>query len=388
MKNPAPTTFDQPQLSNPAAPVFQAQRDALEKELAIRLGADRVLAVNSAEAALQLLLDWLGVGRGDEVILSACNPPGIANAIIRQGAKPVLADTLPDVPLIDPEKVRRAISERTRMVIATNILGNGCNFEALQMVVNNARVQDVFIPRTIPQQRLARVLLVAFDPQSPGCASADTEVTRSFDMKISQFTPQGAFNMADGAALGFRLPLEFRPEELYAYFSTAANGGYTGYANREQSDDLSEPGIEALMSPSQIAATQALIKDFDQKIAPSRIELFEKYRFIFEKNPEVIVNGTAGPDSGIFSFSLPKMDPSDLMTLVKILRRRGFPIRFLYKPLPKLTWYSENGYELRDFPNADKHYFRHLLLPTVGVTPAMIVEFVDVLGEECKGIFS
>lgn len=73
----------------------------------------------------------LGVEAGDEVILADTNWVATVAPIVHLGATPVLVDVLPDTWCIDPLGVERAITPRTKAIIATHIYGNLCDMDAL-----------------------------------------------------------------------------------------------------------------------------------------------------------------------------------------------------------------------------------------------------------------
>ena len=77
-----------------------------------------------------------------EVILPAYGCPDLVAAVVAQGAKPVLVDTLPDRPFMDPEKLPNAISDTTVAVIAVGFLGVP---EQLAVLASLCRERDVWL---------------------------------------------------------------------------------------------------------------------------------------------------------------------------------------------------------------------------------------------------
>ncbi len=65
---------------------------ALEQETAKYAGIEHVLCVNSATSGLMLVLHWLGIGKGDEVIIPAYTYCATALAVMHVGATPVMVD--------------------------------------------------------------------------------------------------------------------------------------------------------------------------------------------------------------------------------------------------------------------------------------------------------
>ncbi len=96
---------------------------AFERELARWTGRSGAWAVSSGTAALELALEALGVGPGDEVLVPGFGWPSPAHAVARRGARPVLLDVAPDSWNIEPEAVARALDTRTAAVVVVDQYG-------------------------------------------------------------------------------------------------------------------------------------------------------------------------------------------------------------------------------------------------------------------------
>lgn len=95
------------------------------------LGVKYAIATSSCTGALHMGLAALGVGPGDEVILADTNWIASAAPITYLGAKPVFVDILPDTWCLDPALVERAITARTKAIIAVHLYGNLCELDQL-----------------------------------------------------------------------------------------------------------------------------------------------------------------------------------------------------------------------------------------------------------------
>jgi dTDP-4-amino-4,6-dideoxygalactose transaminase len=102
-----------------------------EQKFAAAVGAENAVAVASCTAALHLILASLDIGPGDEVITSPYTFSATVATILFTGATPVLVDTLPDYPNIDPEGVRRAITPRTKAIVPVHFAGAPCDLDRL-----------------------------------------------------------------------------------------------------------------------------------------------------------------------------------------------------------------------------------------------------------------
>jgi len=96
---------------------------AFEREAADYLGVRDSVGVANGTDALVLVLDALGVGRGDEVICPAFTFYATAEAIARRGAIPVFADVDASTMNLDAEDVAARITKRTKAILAVHLFG-------------------------------------------------------------------------------------------------------------------------------------------------------------------------------------------------------------------------------------------------------------------------
>ena len=102
-----------------------------ESAFAKHLGVQHSIATSSCTGALHLGLAALGIHEGDEVILADTNWIATVAPVVHLGARPVFMDILPDSWCIDPAAVEKAITSRTRAIIATHLYGNLCEMDQL-----------------------------------------------------------------------------------------------------------------------------------------------------------------------------------------------------------------------------------------------------------------
>ncbi len=114
-----------------------------ENAFAQFIGATDAVGVASGTAALQLALEALGVGPGDEVIAPSHTFIATAEAISHTGAVPVFVDVDPDTYLIDPARVEAAITPRTRALIPVHLYGQPAPMAALLEIARRHRLAIV-----------------------------------------------------------------------------------------------------------------------------------------------------------------------------------------------------------------------------------------------------
>ena len=104
---------------------------AFEEEAAASLGVSQTIGVANGTDAIALVLNALGIGPGDEVIVPAYTFPATANAVELCGAKAVLVDVDPATFNTTPERVAAALTPRSRAVLAVHLFGRPLDWAGL-----------------------------------------------------------------------------------------------------------------------------------------------------------------------------------------------------------------------------------------------------------------
>jgi len=111
--------------------IFGPNVSAFEEEAATYLGVPETVGVGNGTDAIVLVLDALGIGRGDEVICPAFTFFATAEAIARVGATPVFAEIDADTMNLDPEDVAARITPRTKAIVPVHLFGRPAPLAAL-----------------------------------------------------------------------------------------------------------------------------------------------------------------------------------------------------------------------------------------------------------------
>ncbi|MEZ5066587.1 MAG: DegT/DnrJ/EryC1/StrS family aminotransferase [bacterium] len=105
-----------------------------EDEFATAVGVPHAISVSSCTTGLHLAVIACGVKPGDEVILPSYTFPATANAVLYEGAVPVVVDIEPGTLNVDPEAVEAAITPRTRAIIGVHLFGFPCDIVRLEEI--------------------------------------------------------------------------------------------------------------------------------------------------------------------------------------------------------------------------------------------------------------
>ncbi len=253
--------------------------EEFERAFAKRVGAKYAVAVNSCTAALHLALICLKVGPGDEVITSPITFVSAVSVIEHAGACPVFVDVLQEDLTIDPESVRRKITKKTKLIIATHFAGFPAHMDELEKaagergipVITDAAhaIEAVYHGR--PSGKLGKAACYSFYPTKNittgegGMLTTDdlamADQARSLRMHgvtksaWDRYGPGGykhwdvtelgwKYNMSDiQAALGLA---QLQDMEAWMGTRTMLDGAYRNYIDRTLADVLS-PKDEDLM---------------------------------------------------------------------------------------------------------------------------------------------
>ncbi|RTY35902.1 DegT/DnrJ/EryC1/StrS aminotransferase family protein [Chlorobium phaeovibrioides] len=105
-----------------------------EKEFARWCGCRHAVAIANGTLALEVALRALGVGFGDEVVVTSRTFIASASCIVAVGASPVFADVDRDTQNITAETVRAVLSPKTKAIIAVHLGGMPCDMDPIMQL--------------------------------------------------------------------------------------------------------------------------------------------------------------------------------------------------------------------------------------------------------------
>ena len=112
------------------------KKAAFEKNYAYYCGAKQCVGVGNGLDALRLILQGMGIGTGDEVIVPATTFIATALAVTYTGAKPVFVEVDPKLYTIDVDRIEEKISDKTKAIIAVHLYGQCCDMDEIQCIAN------------------------------------------------------------------------------------------------------------------------------------------------------------------------------------------------------------------------------------------------------------
>lgn len=113
-----------------------------EEKFAKLVGLGFVSSFASGRMAFYALMEALGIGEGDEVILTAFTCSVMPNAVMKRGASPVYADMDRDTFGSSANAIQKVITNRTKLIVAQHSFGIPCDID---QIVNLAKERGIFV---------------------------------------------------------------------------------------------------------------------------------------------------------------------------------------------------------------------------------------------------
>ncbi|WP_434304812.1 LegC family aminotransferase [Clostridium botulinum] len=116
--------------------------DKFENDFAVYVEAESAVVTMNGTAALDLALRTLGIGKGDEVIVSSLTFISPVNTIRYVGAEPVFVDVCRDTWVMDADKIEKLITPKTKAIMPIHIYGQTVDMDKIMEI---AKKYDLFV---------------------------------------------------------------------------------------------------------------------------------------------------------------------------------------------------------------------------------------------------
>lgn len=124
-----------------------------EREFAAWTGTAHAIALTNGTVALDVALAGLGIGEGDEVVVTPRTFLASVSCVVNAGATPVFAEVDADSQCITAESIRAVLTPRTRAVICVHLAGWPCDMDPIMAL---AREHDLLVIEDCAQAHGAR----------------------------------------------------------------------------------------------------------------------------------------------------------------------------------------------------------------------------------------
>lgn len=342
-----------------------------EKEISKYCGSEGAVCLNSATAAMELVLRLFDIGQGDEVITSAYTYTASASVIIHCGATPILVDVKPDEFNINPQKIAEAISEKTKAIIPVDIGGMPVDFDEIYKVIDEAKKK--FKPKKgTYQEKLGRILLLSDAAHSFGSSYNDENIGNISDFTTFSFHAVKNLTTAEGGAITWKKNTKLPSNEIYNEIMLLALHGQNKDALAKLKPgawqyDIIMPGYKCNMTDINASIGLAQLKRYESEILIKKnqiVEWYEKYLGNIERItiPEFNVKNKKSCKH-LYMIRIKRATSEERNEIIQKLAENGISTNVHFQPLPLLTAYKKIGFEIHNYPEAYKSYENQISLP-------------------------
>ena len=309
------------------------------------------VAVNSATAGLHLALEALGIGPADEVIAPTLTFTATVEVVRYLEADAVLVDVDPVTLNIDPEKIRAAITPRTKAIMPVHYGGLACDMDAILAIAQEHGLKVV--------EDAAHALPTTWRGALVGQLQSDVTVF-SFYANKTITTGEGGMAVTRDAALAQRMRvmrLHGMNRDAFDRFTSKTPAWY--YEVVAPGFKYNMTDVAAAMGVQQLAR----LPQFVQR----REQLAQRYHAALAGLPLVLPATAPAGDVHAWHLYVVRLAPQARIgrdALIQGLSDRGIGTSVHYVPLHRHPYWRDR-YQLtpEQFPHADAAYQAMVSLP-------------------------
>ena len=338
-----------------------------EQTVADYVGAKYAVAISNGTSALHAACFAAGIGPGDEVITTPLTFAASANCVLYCGGTPVFADVDPKTYNIDPEDIRRKITDRTKAIIAVHLAGQPCDMDAIHSI---AREHGLIVI-----EDGAHALGSVYKGKKVGSLSDMT--TFSFHPVKPITTGEGGMIVTDNEDF-YKKMILFRSHGITRDDSMMTrNDGPWFY----QQFDL---GYNYRITDIQCALGCSQMKKLDRFLA-RRKEIVARYNEAFADCDNIITPYQLSDTESGWHLYIVQVKNCDRKQVFENMREKGIGVNVHYSPVYMHPYYQEHGYENVHCANAEEIYSHIISLPLYpGLTSEQQDYVIDTLKSLCE----
>lgn len=342
-----------------------------EKNLATYIGVKHVLCLNSATAGLEIMLRWLGIGKGDEVIVPVYTYCATANVVLHCGATPVFVDVGEDFN-IAIDKIKPLITDKTKAIIPVDFGGFPCDYDELYELINNPEIKALYQPNNEVQQKLNRIFILSDAAHSLGATYKNKKTGTIADATVFSFHAVKNLTTSEGGAIAFNLPAPFDNKTIYDDLCIKTLHGQSKDALAKTKIggwkyDVIEPGFKMNMTDIQAAMGLVELKHYEKETLPKRKQIIDFYNQNFSQYSWAELPPVYGQNKTssfhLYALRIKGINEQQRNLIIEKITQRNVGVNVHFQPLPLLSVYQSLGYKIEDFPVAYNNYSREISLP-------------------------
>ena len=368
----------------------------LEQQISEFVHTDKTVCLNSATAAMEMVLHLLDLKPDDEVIVPAYTYTATASVTQHVGCKLVMVDSQKDSVEMDYDQLEKAITEKTKVIAPVDIAGVVADYDKVFEIVE--RKKYLFHPNNALQAKIGRIIVSADCAHSFGANRKGKMAGEIGDFSSFSFHAVKNFTTAEGGALTWHLPFGNEPVLVNGEGLMVQGHDYLPNVPKKEGETWNELlyRISQLFSlhgqnKDALAKTKLGAWEYDiigpwykcnmtDIMAALGLVQMERYPKLLERRHEIVAKYNAAlKDCNVAVLNHKGEDhcSSHHLYLVRLLGKtreetnrvieqmaeRGIATNVHYKPLPMMTAYKALGFDIKNYPNAFHLFENEITLP-------------------------
>ncbi len=329
-----------------------------EKMVADYVGAKYAVAISNGTSALHAACFAAGIQAGDEVITTPLTFAASTNCVLYCGGTPVFADVDPKTYNIDPEDIRRKITDKTKAIIAVHLAGQPCDMDEIHKIAKEHNL-----------------LVIEDGAHALGSVYKGKKVGTLSDMTTFSFHPVKPITTGEGGMI------VTDNEEFYKKMMLFRSHGITRDENLMTRNDgpwfyqQLDLGYNYRITDIQCALGCSQMKKLDRFLS-RRKEIVARYNEAFADCENIVTPYQLPETESGWHLYIVQVKNCDRRKVFEALREQGIAVNVHYIPVYIHPYYQEHGYKEIHCRKAEEVYSHIISLPLYPTLTEEQQEFV------------
>ena len=360
----------------------------LEQQISEFVHTDKTVCLNSATAAMEMVLHLLDLKPDDEVIVPAYTYTATASVSQHVGCKLVMVDSQKDSVEMDYEQLEKAITEKTKVIAPVDLAGIVADYDRVFEIVE--RKKALFHPTNDLQKMFDRIIVSGDCAHSFGANRKGKMAGEIADFSSFSFHAVKNFTTAEGGAMTWKLSFgnEVVPTDVDYMPTVPKKEGETWNEllyrisqlfslHGQNKDALAKTKLGAweydIIGPwykcnmTDIMAALGLVQmERYPKLLERRHEIVAKYNDALKDCNVAVLNHKDADHCSSHHLYLVRLlgkTREETNKVIEQMAERGIATNVHYKPLPMMTAYKALGFDIANYPNAYHLFENEITFP-------------------------
>jgi len=330
-----------------------------ENKFSKYIGTNFSLGVGSATQALHLALRALNIQKQDEIIVPSFTFAATANAVTYCGAKPILVDVTNDTFTIDPVKIKKKISKKTKGIIVVHYGGQSCDMDEIKQIARSSGIKLI--------EDCAHALGSTY--QHKKCGSMG-------DAGCFSFYPTKVITTGEGGMV------TTNKSEIYKKVRILRSQGMDIFPKEREKKatwkyDVVDLGYNYRLDEIRSSLGLSQLKRVNE-INNFRIKIAKKYNELIQNIKGITIPSTQSNRNHIYHLYSIKIEKEYSLTRDELylkLHKNGIGTSVQYYPLHLMS-YNKGKFSSKDFPISNRLKDQILCLPIFPTMTEKQVKYV------------